>query len=63
MRHFRRLLNALLDPTAGARWVLVEADAINDAGQITGLGVINGARHGFVLTPIYAQGRHDCGGD
>jgi probable HAF family extracellular repeat protein len=56
-------LNALLDPMAGAGWVLIEALAINDAGQITGSGVINGARHGFVLTPMHAPARNDCGGD
>jgi hypothetical protein len=56
-------LNALLDPISGAGWVLVEADAINDMGQITGFGMINGAQHGFVLAPMHTPARNDCGGD
>jgi probable HAF family extracellular repeat protein len=43
-------LNALLDAT-GAGWTLAEARAINDAGQIIGTGMFQGATHGFLLTP------------
>lgn len=32
-------------------WILSNANAINDAGQITGDGSINGQAHVFLLTP------------
>jgi len=32
-------------------WQLTTANAINDKGQITGQGTINGEAHGFLLTP------------
>jgi probable HAF family extracellular repeat protein len=43
-------LNSLIDPLSG--WKLVEAAAINDAGQITGSGVIGGQVHACILTPV-----------
>lgn len=43
-------LNSLLPPGSG--WVLEEAAAINDIGQITGHGSINGEHHGFLMTPV-----------
>ncbi|MBI3836989.1 MAG: hypothetical protein HY288_03530 [Planctomycetia bacterium] len=45
-------LNGLIDPSSG--WLLGSAEAINDAGQITGYGIINGAQqfHAFLLTPV-----------
>lgn len=45
-----RDLNSLVDPTSG--WSLTLANAINNVGQITGYGVIKGATHAFLLTPI-----------
>jgi probable HAF family extracellular repeat protein len=36
---------------AGSGWILVEATAINEAGQIAGVGSINGQTHAFLLTP------------
>jgi len=36
---------------AGTGWVLVEASAINDAGQIVGYGNVHGVDHAFLLTP------------
>lgn len=36
---------------AGSGWVLGEAYAINDAGQIAGYGNIGGEEHAFLLTP------------
>ena len=42
-------LNNLIPPNSG--WVLNHASAINQAGQISGFGTINGATHGFLLTP------------
>src|SRR5207249_2235370 len=36
---------------AGSGWVLAEATAINDAGQIAGYGTVNGEEHAFLLTP------------
>ena len=43
-------LNTLLD-ASGAGWTLVEARAINDAGQIVGTGTHGGVHHAFLLTP------------
>jgi probable HAF family extracellular repeat protein len=44
-----RDLNTLID--GGAGWVLTQAQAINDAGQIAGQGFVNGHGAGFVLNP------------
>jgi probable HAF family extracellular repeat protein len=43
-------LNTLIDPLSG--WELLFGRGINDAGQITGQGVIGGERHAFLLTPV-----------
>ncbi len=43
-------LQTLIDPALG--WDLRAAYDINDAGQITGEGFVNGKRRCFVLTPI-----------
>jgi probable HAF family extracellular repeat protein len=51
-------LNTLINPSSG--WHLSEATGINDAGQITGTGSINGQTHAFLLTPVI-QG--DTNGD
>lgn len=45
-----RDLNDLLP--AGSGWVLNEARAINDFGQITGYGAHNGITRAFVLSPV-----------
>jgi len=42
-------LNHLIDANSG--WVIQTAYAINDNGQITGDGMINGQLHAFLLTP------------
>jgi probable HAF family extracellular repeat protein len=42
-------LNSLIDANSG--WTLIWAFAINDNGQITGQGTINGESHAFLLTP------------
>ncbi len=42
-------LNKLIPPGSG--WVLVEADGVNDSGQIVGMGMHNGQEHAFLLTP------------
>jgi probable HAF family extracellular repeat protein len=42
-------LNLLIP--SGSGWTLLEATGINDAGQITGQGVLNGGFYGFLLTP------------
>ena len=42
-------LNSLIP--AGSGWVLEAAKAINNAGQIAGFGMINGAEHAFLLSP------------
>ena len=43
-------LNAQL--VSGTGWTLVEARAINDRGQITGVGMIGGQTHAYLLTPV-----------
>ena len=42
-------VNSLLPPDSG--WVLATADFINDAGQIVGFGVFNGATNAYLFTP------------
>jgi probable HAF family extracellular repeat protein len=37
---------------SGSGWHLTTASAINDLGQITGNGSINGQSHAFLLTPV-----------
>jgi hypothetical protein len=44
-----RDLNALIPEGSG--WRLVRAQAINERGQITGLGILNGEFRAFLLTP------------
>jgi hypothetical protein len=43
-------LNALIDPSLG--WQLLAGYGINNAGQITGSGIVNGQSHAFLLTPV-----------
>ncbi len=44
-------LNDLIPSNSG--WMLADAKAINDSGQIVGYGFdINGEQHAFLLTPI-----------
>ncbi|MEM8485966.1 MAG: Ig-like domain-containing protein [Bacteroidota bacterium] len=42
-------LNDFIDAASG--WVLLEARAINNAAQITGIGLFNGERQAFLLSP------------
>lgn len=42
-------LNSLIP--SGSGWVLINANAINKVGQITGYGTIKGYNHAFLLTP------------
>jgi len=42
-------LNNLIPSNSG--WFLSQPNAINNRGQITGQGTINGQQHGFLLTP------------
>jgi probable HAF family extracellular repeat protein len=42
-------LNSLIPANSG--WVLINANAINNVGQITGYGTIHGYNHAFLLTP------------
>jgi len=42
-------LNLLIPANSG--WVLINANAINNVGQITGYGAKGGHNHGFLLTP------------
>jgi len=45
-------LNSILDAT-GDDWLLLEAQAINDHGEIVGVGINpDGNSHAFLLTPI-----------
>jgi probable HAF family extracellular repeat protein len=43
-------LNTLIPQNSG--WTLINANAINNVGQITGYGTIHGYNHAFVLTPV-----------
>lgn len=43
-------LNALIDPLSG--WVLTSGNGINDSGQITGRGLLNGQERAFLMTPV-----------
>lgn len=45
-------LNTLISSADQANWVLTQATGINDNDQITGVGLLNGTLHGFLLTPI-----------
>lgn len=47
-------LNTLIDPGSG--WELTVAYGINDAGQITGYGKVDGDVRGFVMTPVPEPG-------
>lgn len=37
---------------SGTNWVLSEARAINDLGQIAGVGTLSGVKHGFLLNQL-----------
>jgi probable HAF family extracellular repeat protein len=43
-------LNNLIPANSG--WVLINANDVNDTGQITGYGTRNGFNHAFLLTPV-----------
>ena len=43
-------LNYLIPADSG--WKLIRASAINDRGQIVGLGRLNGKTRAFLLTPV-----------
>jgi probable HAF family extracellular repeat protein len=49
-------LNALIDPTdpLSGRFILTDAQGINDLGQIVGFGRFGGAERAFLLTPVLA---------
>jgi probable HAF family extracellular repeat protein len=44
---------------AGAGWTLLTASAINDNGQIAGMGFVLGFPHAFLLTPVAPDFDHD----
>ena len=46
-------LNDLIDPASG--WVLLEARSINNAAQITGIGLFNGEQKAFLLSPTNSK--------
>jgi probable HAF family extracellular repeat protein len=48
--HGMRDLNSLIPANSG--WTLINANAINNVGQITGYGSKRGHNHAFVLTPV-----------
>jgi probable HAF family extracellular repeat protein len=45
---------------ADSPWNLQAAESINDAGQITGYGVINGYTHAFLATPCHEHDGREC---
>ena len=49
-------LNSRLDPVSGKNWMLTEATAINDKGQIVATGEHKGATRAALLTPLPASG-------
>lgn len=49
-------LNRLIRPGSG--WILTNAKAINDAGQIVGVGYLNGQTRAFLLTPVSGSVGH-----
>jgi probable HAF family extracellular repeat protein len=51
-----RDLNDLVAP--GSPWLLQSAEAINDAGEITGQGLINGEEHAFLAIPCDRKHAH-----
>ena len=52
-------LNTLIAKNSG--WYLQCAQSINDAGQISGFGTINGVVHAFLATPILSYTVTDLG--
>jgi len=44
-------LNDLIDPLSG--WVLTEANCLNNAGQIAGIGMLNGIQRAFLIQPAF----------
>jgi probable HAF family extracellular repeat protein len=53
-------LNSLIDPLSG--WELLDAADVNDAGQITGQGLIGGEYHAYLLTPLPTPGDFNLDG-
>ena len=50
-------LNSLLDSASVTKgWSIKYASAINNSGQITGAGTVNGEEHAFLLTPDTQDG-------
>jgi probable HAF family extracellular repeat protein len=49
-----RDLNGLIDTKSG--WTLVSATGINNLGKITGVGLIHGQEHAFLLVPARIEG-------
>lgn len=45
-------LQTLLDPATAAGWTIPSISAINNLGQITGSGVLNGQTRALLLTPL-----------
>lgn len=52
-----RVINLQTQIPGNSGWVLQQAAGINDRGQIAGLGLHNGERRAFLLTPIRGPGR------
>lgn len=44
----------------GSAWLLQSAAGINDSGQITGQGLINGEVHAFLATPCHQHDGREC---
>jgi uncharacterized membrane protein len=41
---------------ANSEWQLLEATGVDNRGQIVGIGLRNGVRHAFLLTPVSTRG-------
>jgi probable HAF family extracellular repeat protein len=44
----------------GSPWYLQAAQSLNDAGEITGYGMIHGETHAFLATPCHRHGDREC---
>jgi len=45
-------LQSLLDPVTGGGWTIASVSAINDLGQIVGVGLHNGQPKAFLMNPV-----------
>ena len=54
-------LNTVIPADSG--WELGVARSVNNRGEITGAGILNGASHGYVLIPVHGHSANDVKSD